>query len=153
MYGSPPRIRKPSSTFRALWNIPCPTYYASQVEYMSKNLKYREECRSLSLHPHNDRGCGVAMQRWECLQGQTVLKELCLETVERTGNVDIVTLAHEHVFPGCGSGDWISLTCRRSVRNMSKYHGHEGRHEKPLQQALWYLQPSPVPIRMRSPRV
>ena len=68
-------------TDKAIINLPStvqlsmPHVYASQVEYMSENLKYRENV-ILSLHPHNDRGCGVSGCRdgysW---QAQTELKE------------------------------------------------------------------------------
>ncbi len=56
-----------------------PHVYASQVEYMCKNLKYRDNV-IVSLHPHNDRGCGVATPRWEFLQALIVSREPSLET-------------------------------------------------------------------------
>ncbi|MBQ7646900.1 MAG: 2-isopropylmalate synthase, partial [Clostridia bacterium] len=69
-----------------------PHVYASQVEYMSKNLKYREHV-TLSLHPHNDRGTGVADTELALLAGADRVEGTLFGNGERTGNVDIITLA------------------------------------------------------------
>ena len=69
-----------------------PHVYASQVEYMSENLKYREYV-TLSLHPHNDRGTGVADTELALLAGADRVEGTLFGNGERTGNVDIVTLA------------------------------------------------------------
>ena len=69
-----------------------PHVYASQVEYMSENLKYREHV-TLSLHPHNDRGTGVADTELALLAGADRVEGTLFGNGERTGNVDIVTLA------------------------------------------------------------
>lgn len=69
-----------------------PHIYASQVEYMSKNLKYREYV-TLSLHPHNDRGTGVADTELALLAGADRVEGTLFGNGERTGNVDIITLA------------------------------------------------------------
>ena len=69
-----------------------PHVYASQVEYMSENLKYREYV-TLSLHPHNDRGTGVADTELGLLAGADRVEGTLFGNGERTGNVDIVTLA------------------------------------------------------------
>ena len=66
--------------------------YANQIEYMSDNLKYREHV-ILSLHPHNDRGCGVADTELALLAGADRVEGTLFGNGERTGNVDIVTLA------------------------------------------------------------
>ena len=66
--------------------------YASQVEYMSDNLKYRENV-IVSLHPHNDRGCAVADSELGLLAGGDRIEGTLFGNGERTGNVDIVTLA------------------------------------------------------------
>ena len=71
---------------------------------------------------------------------------------ERTGNVDIVTLGYEYVFPGCGSEDWIFLICRISVRFMRNVP--ECRSMREVRTAeLWYLLHFPDLIRMPSQRV
>ncbi len=69
-----------------------PHVYASQVEYMSKNLKHREFV-TLSLHPHNDRGTAVADTELALLAGADRVEGTLFGNGERTGNVDIITLA------------------------------------------------------------
>ena len=69
-----------------------PHVYASQIEYMSEHLKYREHV-TLSLHPHNDRGTGVADTELALLAGADRVEGTLFGNGERTGNVDIVTLA------------------------------------------------------------
>ena len=66
--------------------------YASQVEYMCKHLKYRENV-VVSLHPHNDRGCAVADSELGLLAGADRIEGTLFGNGERTGNVDIITLA------------------------------------------------------------
>ena len=69
-----------------------PHVYASQVEYMHENLKYREYV-TISLHPHNDRGTGVADAELALLAGADRVEGTLFGNGERTGNVDIITLA------------------------------------------------------------
>lgn len=69
-----------------------PHIYANQIEYMSDHLKYRENV-ILSLHPHNDRGCAVADAEMGLLAGGQRIEGTLFGNGERTGNVDIVTLA------------------------------------------------------------
>lgn len=91
-------IWQPTSDRKAIINLPVtvehsmPHVYASQVEYMCKNLKYRENV-VVSLHPHNDRGCGVADAEMGLLAGADRIEGTLFGNGERTGNVDIVTLA------------------------------------------------------------
>ena len=66
--------------------------YANQIEYMSDNLKYRDSV-VLSLHPHNDRGCAVADTELALLAGAERVEGTLFGNGERTGNVDIITLA------------------------------------------------------------
>ena len=69
-----------------------PHVYAQQIEYMCKHLKYRENVL-VSLHPHNDRGCGVADTEMGLLAGADRVEGTLFGNGERTGNVDIVTVA------------------------------------------------------------
>ena len=69
-----------------------PHVYASQVEYMSENLKYRQYV-TVSLHPHNDRGTGVADTELALLAGADRVEGTLFGNGERTGNVDVITLA------------------------------------------------------------
>ena len=91
-------IWKPSPENKVIINLPVtvshsmPHVYANQVEYMSKNLKDRENV-IISLHPHNDRGCAVADSEMGLLAGGDRIEGTLFGNGERTGNVDIVTLA------------------------------------------------------------
>ena len=69
-----------------------PHVFATQIEYMHKNLKYRDAV-TISVHPHNDRGCGVATAELSVLAGADRIEGTLFGNGERTGNVDIVTLA------------------------------------------------------------
>lgn len=66
--------------------------YANQIEYMSDNLKYRDSV-VLSVHPHNDRGCGVADTELAVLAGADRVEGTLFGNGERTGNVDLITVA------------------------------------------------------------
>ena len=91
-------VWQPTADKKAIINLPVtvqhsmPHVYASQIEYMCKNLKYRENV-VVSLHPHNDRGCGVADAEMGLLAGADRIEGTLFGNGERTGNVDIVTLA------------------------------------------------------------
>ena len=91
-------VLEPSADNNVIINLPVtvemslPHVYASQVEYMSENLKYREFV-TLSLHPHNDRGTGVADTEQALLAGADRVEGTLFGNGERTGNVDIITLA------------------------------------------------------------
>ena len=91
-------VWKPTADRKAIINLPStvqlsmPHVYASQIEYMSKNMKYRENV-VLSLHPHNDRGSGVSDAELGLLAGADRIEGTLFGNGERTGNVDVVTLA------------------------------------------------------------
>lgn len=91
-------IWQPSEENKVIINIPAtvehsmPHIYASQIEYLSDHLKYRKDV-ILSLHPHNDRGCGVSDAELGLLAGADRIEGTLFGNGERTGNVDIVTLA------------------------------------------------------------
>ena len=67
------------------------------------NICIHRENVIVSLHPHNDRGCGVADSEMGILAGADRIEGTLFGNGERTGNVDIVTLGNEYVFPGCRS--------------------------------------------------
>ena len=91
-------VWKPTADRKAIINLPVtvqhsmPHVYAQQIEYVSKHLKYRENVL-VSLHPHNDRGCGVADTEMGLLAGADRVEGTLFGNGERTGNVDIVTVA------------------------------------------------------------
>lgn len=84
--------RKPIINIPVTVEMSMPHVYACQVAYINKNLKYRDKV-VLSLHPHNDRGCGVADSELGLLAGADRIEGTLFGNGERTGNVDIVTLA------------------------------------------------------------
>ena len=91
-------IWQPTPENKAIINLPVtvshsmPHVYANQVEYMCKNLHNRENV-IISLHPHNDRGCAVADSEMGLLAGGDRIEGTLFGNGERTGNVDIITLA------------------------------------------------------------
>lgn len=90
-------VWKPSPNKKVIINLPVtvemslPHVYASQVEYICKNIKYREGV-VISLHPHNDRGTAVADAELALLAGGERVEGTLFGNGERTGNVDIITL-------------------------------------------------------------
>ena len=91
-------VWKPTKEHKVIINIPTtvqiamPHVFACQVEYFHKNLKYREAV-DISVHPHNDRGCGVSDAEMGVLAGADRVEGTLFGNGERTGNVDIVTVA------------------------------------------------------------
>ena len=91
-------IWQPTKDNKAIINLPTtvenamPHVFASQVEYFNKHLRGRENV-ILSLHPHNDRGSGISDAELGILAGADRIEGTLFGNGERTGNVDIITLA------------------------------------------------------------
>ncbi len=91
-------VWQPKENDKVIINLPVtvshsmPHVYANQIEYMCENMKYRENV-FVSLHPHNDRGCAVADSEMGLLAGADRIEGTLFGNGERTGNVDIITLA------------------------------------------------------------
>lgn len=91
-------ILKPVSKNKIIINLPAtvemstPNIYGDQIEWMSKNLINRNDI-CLSLHPHNDRGTAVAASEFGIMAGADRVEGTLFGNGERTGNVDIVTIA------------------------------------------------------------
>ena len=91
-------VWQPKPDNKVIINLPAtvenslPHVFATQIEYMHKNLKYRDAV-TISLHPHNDRGCGVSDAELGLLAGADRIEGTLFGNGERTGNVDIITLA------------------------------------------------------------
>ncbi len=131
-------VWKPTPDNKVIINLPVtvelsmPHVYASQIEYMSDNLHDRENV-IISLHPHNDRGCAVADAEMGLLAGGDRIEGTCFGNGERTGNVDIVTLAmnmySQGVDPQLDFSDMRSLVeiyervTRMKVNERSPYAG------------------------------
>ena len=109
---------EPTPDNKVIINLPVtvelsmPHIYANQVEYMCSKL-YKRENVIVSLHPHNDRGCAVADSELGLLAGADRIEGTLFGNGERTGNVDIVTLAlnmYSHgVNPGLDFSDLPSI--------------------------------------------
>ncbi len=91
-------IWQPTAERKSIINLPAtvevatPNVFADQVEWMHRNLKHREHV-ILSVHPHNDRGSGVAAAELAQMAGADRVEGCLFGNGERTGNVDLVTLA------------------------------------------------------------
>ena len=91
-------IWKPSPDRKVIINIPTtvqiamPHVFATQIEYIHKNLKYRDSVL-ISVHPQNDRGCGISDAEMGVLAGADRVEGTLFGNGERTGNVDLVTVA------------------------------------------------------------
>ena len=89
----------PTPENRMIMNLPStvemttPNVYADQIEWMNRHLENRESI-ILSVHPHNDRGTGVAATELALLAGADRVEGTLFGNGERTGNVDILTLAY-----------------------------------------------------------
>lgn len=92
-------IWQPTPMNRVIFNLPAtvemntPNVYADQIEWMSRNFKNRDSI-ILSVHPHNDRGTGVAIAELAILAGADRVEGTLFGNGERTGNVDILTIAY-----------------------------------------------------------
>ena len=102
-------VWQPTADNKAVINIPTtvenamPHTFACQLEYVHKHLKHRENV-VLSLHPHNDRGCGVATAELGILAGADRIEGTLFGNGERTGNVDIITLGMNMYSQGVDPG-------------------------------------------------
>ena len=112
-------VWQPTPEHRAVINLPAtvenamPHIFASQVEYMHKNLRFRDSV-ILSIHPHNDRGSGVATAELGVLAGADRVEGTLFGNGERTGNVDVMTIAmnmFSHGFdPGLDFSDMNTIS-------------------------------------------
>ena len=102
-------VWQPTADRKAIVNLPAtvenamPHVYAQQIEYLHKHIKYRENT-VISLHPHNDRGTGVAAAEFGLLAGADRVEGTLFGNGERTGNCDIVTLAMNMYSQGVETG-------------------------------------------------
>jgi 2-isopropylmalate synthase len=91
-------VMQPTADNKLILNLPAtvemstPNIHADQIEWMSRNLDNRENI-TLSLHPHNDRGTGIAATEMGLMAGADRVEGTLFGNGERTGNVDLVTLA------------------------------------------------------------
>lgn len=125
-------VWKPTADNKAIINIPTtvenamPHVFACQLEYVNKYLNYRDNV-ILCLHPHNDRGCGVATAELGVLAGADRIEGTLFGNGERTGNVDIVTMGmnmYSHgVDPGLDFSDMQRI--RETYERLTRMHVYE----------------------------
>ncbi len=107
-------VWQPTPQHKAIINLPAtvevatPNVFADQVEWMHRHLARRDSV-ILSVHPHNDRGCGIAAAELAQLAGAERVEGCLFGNGERTGNVDLVTLAlnlySQGIHPGLDFSD------------------------------------------------
>ncbi len=91
-------VWQPTPDNKVIYNLPAtiemstPNIYADQIEWMHRNLDRRDSI-VLSVHPHNDRGCAIAAAELAVMGGADRIEGCLFGNGERTGNVDLVTLA------------------------------------------------------------
>ncbi len=125
-------VWQPKVERKAIINIPVtvelsmPHVYGAQIAYINRGLKYRDAV-DLSLHPHNDRGCGVADTEMGLLAGADRVEGTLFGNGERTGNVDIVTVALNMkllgVEPGLDFSNMPALV--ETYERLTRMHVHE----------------------------
>ncbi|MFN4141341.1 2-isopropylmalate synthase [Aestuariivirga sp.] len=100
---------QPTPQKKLILNLPAtvemstPNVHADQIEWFCRNIKNRD-CVTISLHPHNDRGCAVAATELGLLAGADRVEGTLFGNGERTGNVDLVTLAMNMYSQGVDPG-------------------------------------------------
>lgn len=100
---------EPTPSKKLILNLPAtvemstPNVHADQIEWFCRNIKKRDSV-TISLHPHNDRGCAVAATELGLLAGADRVEGTLFGNGERTGNVDIVTLAMNMYSQGVDPG-------------------------------------------------
>ncbi|RKP58818.1 2-isopropylmalate synthase [Pararobbsia silviterrae] len=124
-------VWRPTPAHKMIVNLPAtveaamPNVFADQVEWMDRNLAFRDSI-VLSVHPHNDRGTAVAAAELALLAGADRIEGCLFGNGERTGNVDIVTLAMNLYTQGISPGlDFSDIDAvRRTVEHCNKLPVH-----------------------------
>jgi 2-isopropylmalate synthase len=117
-------IWKPTAEKKAILNLPAtvematPNIYADQIEWFAKHMSGRDRYL-LSLHPHNDRGTGVAAAELGVMAGADRVEGTLFGNGERTGNVDVVNLAMNLFTQGVDPG--ITITDIDDVKRTVEY--------------------------------
>ena len=137
-----------------------PNYFADEIEYFIRKLPSRD-CAIISLHPHNDRGTGVATAELGLLAGAERVEATLFGNGERTGNVDLVTLALNMHTQGVDSGLDFShiMDIRRVYEGVTKmkvdprqpyagdlvFTAFSGSHQDAISKGVAYMKESHSP--------
>lgn len=160
-------IWKPTPENKVIINLPVtvshsmPHVYAAQVAYMCRHLRDRENV-IVSLHPHNDRGCAVADSEMGLLAGADRIEGTLFGNGERTGNVDIITLAlnmySQGIDPGLDFSDLPAISAvyekvtRMHIYERQPYSGalvfaaFSGSHQDAIAKGMKYREEKGNPI-------
>lgn len=117
-------VWEPTPERKTIINLPAtvevasPNVYADQIEWMHRGFS-RRDCVVLSLHPHNDRGTGVAAAEFGVMAGADRIEGTLFGNGERTGNVDVITLAMNMVSQGIDSK--LDMRNMRELRAVAEY--------------------------------
>jgi len=117
-------VWEPTPERKTIINLPAtvevasPNVYADQIEWMHRGFS-RRDCVVLSLHPHNDRGTGVAAAEFGVMAGADRIEGTLFGNGERTGNVDVITLAMNMVSQGVDSK--LDMRNMRELRAVAEY--------------------------------
>jgi len=117
-------VWEPTPQKKTIINLPStvematPNIYADQIEWFCRNVKNRESL-IISLHPHNDRGTGIASAELALMAGADRIEGTLFGNGERTGNVDVVTLAGNLFTQGVDPE--LDLSNINALREVSEY--------------------------------
>ena len=117
-------VWQPTPEKKTIINLPAtvevstPNVYADQIEWMHRNFS-RRDSMVLSLHPHNDRGTGVAAAEFGLMAGADRIEGTLFGNGERTGNVDVITIAMNMVSQGIDAG--LDMRNMRELRATAEY--------------------------------
>jgi 2-isopropylmalate synthase len=117
-------VWQPTPNKKTIINLPAtvevatPNVYADQIEWMHRNFS-RRDSMILSLHPHNDRGTGVAAAEFGVMAGADRIEGTLFGNGERTGNVDVITLAMNMVSQGIDAK--LDMHNMRELRATAEY--------------------------------
>jgi 2-isopropylmalate synthase len=117
-------VIEPTDAKPVIFNLPAtvemytPNIYGDVIEYFHRNIPHRQLI-TLSLHPHNDRGCAVAAAEFGVMAGADRVEGTLFGNGERTGNVDVVTLAMNLFSQGVDPG--LDITDIDALRRVAEY--------------------------------
>ena len=126
-------VIEPTPERKLIMNLPAtvemysPNIYADTIEWFGRNVANRDSI-ALSLHPHNDRGCAVAAAELGMLAGADRIEGTLFGNGERTGNVDIITLALNLFSQGIDPG--LDLSDIDGLRRVAEYCNRLPVHER-----------------------
>ena len=126
-------VYQPTPDNRVILNLPAtvemstPNIYADQIEWFGRNIKNRD-CVIISLHPHNDRGTGVAAAELGVMAGADRIEGTLFGNGERTGNVDVVTLGMNMFTQGIDPH--LDMSDINAIRRVTEYCNQLPVHER-----------------------